>query len=93
MVWYSHLCQNFLQFIVIYTVKGFVIVSKAGVDVFLEPSCFFNDPMDVGNSTSGSSASLKPNLYILEVLSSSTEEVEGPSSRSALAGDVAPPAP
>ena len=79
------------QFVLIHTKA--LAVNKAEVDVFLEPSCFFNDPMDVGNSTSGSSASLKPNLYILEVLSSSTEEVEGPSSPSALAGDVAPPAP
>ena len=45
MVWYSHLLQNFPQFIVIHTVKGFVIVNKAEVDVFLELSCFFNDPM------------------------------------------------
>ena len=56
MVWYSHLFQNFLQFVVIHTVKGFAIVSKAEVDVFLELSCFFDDPTDVGNMISGSSA-------------------------------------
>ena len=56
MIWYSHLFQNFPQLIVIYTVKGFGIVKKAEIDVFLEISCFFNDPVDVGNFTSGSSA-------------------------------------
>ena len=49
MVWYSHLFKNFPHFAVIHTVKGFGIVNKAEVDVFLELSCFFNDPMDVGN--------------------------------------------
>ena len=49
MVWYSHLFQNFPQFIVIQTVKGFGIVNKAEIDVFLELSCFFHDPVDVGN--------------------------------------------
>ena len=49
MVWYSHLFKNFPQFVVIYTVKGFGVVSKAEVDVFLVLSCFFNDPADVGN--------------------------------------------
>ena len=49
MVWYSHLFQNFPQFIVIHTVKGFAIVNKAEVDVFLELSFFFDDPADVGN--------------------------------------------
>ena len=49
MVWYSHLFQSFPQFIVIHTVKGFGIVNKAEIDVFLELSCFFNDPADVGN--------------------------------------------
>ena len=49
MVWYSHLFQNFPQFIVIHTVKSFGIVNKAEIDIFLELSCFFNDPMDVGN--------------------------------------------
>ena len=56
MVWYSHLLKNLPQFIVIYTVKGFGIINKAEVDVFLELSCFFDDPMDVGNLISGSSA-------------------------------------
>ena len=56
MVWYSHLLQNFPQFIVMHTVKGFSIVNKAEIDVFLELSCFFNDPADVGNLISGSSA-------------------------------------
>ena len=54
MVWYSHLLKNFLQFVVIHTVKGFDIVSKAEVDVFLELSCFFDDPVDVSNLFSGS---------------------------------------
>ena len=55
-VWYSHLFQNFPQFIVIHTVKGFGIDNKAEIDVFLEHSCFFHDPADVGNLISGSSA-------------------------------------
>ena len=63
-VWYSHLLQNFPQFIVIHTFKGFGIVNKAEIDVFLELSCFFNDPMDVGNLISGSSAFSKSNLII-----------------------------
>ena len=63
-VWYSHLFQNFPQFIVIHTVKGFDIVNKAEVDIFLELSCFFHDPMDVGNLTSGSSVSFKSSLNI-----------------------------
>ena len=50
MVWYSHLFQNFPQFIVIHTVKGFGIANKAEIDVFLELSCFFDDPADVGNT-------------------------------------------
>ena len=58
MVWYSHLFQNFPQFIVIHTVKGFGIVNKAEIDVFLELFCFFHDPADVGNLISGSSAFL-----------------------------------
>ena len=57
MVWYSHLLKNFPQFIVIHTVKGFGIVNKAEIDVFLELSCFFYDPVDVGNLISGSSES------------------------------------
>ena len=48
-VWYSHLLMNFPQFVVVHTVKGFGVVNKAEVDVFLELSCFFSDPMDVGN--------------------------------------------
>ena len=64
MVWYSHLLQNFPQFIVIHTVKGFGLVSKAEVDVFLELSCFFDDPVDVGNLISGSSAFSKTSLNI-----------------------------
>ena len=61
-VWYSHLFKNFPQFVVIRTVKGFGVVNKA--DVFLEFSCFFDDPMDVGNLTSGSSAFSKSSLNI-----------------------------
>ena len=59
-VWYSHLFQNFPLFVVIHTVKAFGIVNKAEVDVSLELSCFFNDPTDVGNLVSGSSAFSKP---------------------------------
>ena len=61
--WYSHLFKNF-QFVVIHTVKGFGIVNKAEVDVFLELSCFFDDPTDVGNLISGSSAFSKSSLNI-----------------------------
>ena len=64
MVWYSHLFQNFPQFIVIHTVKGFGIVNKTEVDVFLEFSCFFDDPADVGNLISGSSAFSKSSFNI-----------------------------
>ena len=64
MVWYSHLSQNFPQFIVIRTVKGFDIVNKAEIDVFLELSCFFDDPVDVDNLISGSSAFSKTSLNI-----------------------------
>ena len=63
-VWYSHLFKNFPQFLVIYTVKCFSIVNETEIDVFLEFSCFFCDPMDVGNLISGSSAFPKPSLYI-----------------------------
>ena len=63
-VWYSHLFQNFPQFIVIHTVKGFGIINKAEIDVFLELSCFFDDPTDVGNLISGSSAFSKTSLNI-----------------------------
>ena len=62
MVWYSHLFQNFPEFIVIHTVKGFGIVNKAEIDVYLELSFFFYDPVDVGNLISGSSAFSKSNL-------------------------------
>ena len=64
MVWYSHLFQNFPQFVVIHTVKGFGIVNKAEVDVFLELSGFFSDPVDVGNLMSGSFAFSKSSLNI-----------------------------
>ena len=64
MVWYSHLFQNFPQFILIHTVKGFGIVNKAEVDVFLELSCFLVDPEDVGNLISVSFAFSKPSLDI-----------------------------
>ena len=63
-VWYSHLFQNFPQFIIIHTVKGFGIVNKAEIDVFQELSCFFDDPADVGNLISGSSAFSKTSLNI-----------------------------
>ena len=63
-VWYSHLFQNFPEFIVIHTVKGFVIVNKAKIDVFVELSCVFNDLVDVGNLISGSSAFSKTSLNI-----------------------------
>ena len=56
MVWYSHVFQNFPQFIVMHTVKGFGIVNKAEIDAFLKLSCFFDDPTDIGNLISGSSA-------------------------------------
>ena len=65
MVWYSHLFQNFPQFLVIHTVKGFGIVNKAEIDVFLELS-FFHDPVDVGNLISGSSVFSKTSLNIRE---------------------------
>ena len=68
MVWYSHLFQNSAQLIVIHTVKGFGIVNKAEVDVFLEFSCFFYDPMDVGNLISGSSDIFKLSLNIWKFL-------------------------
>src|SRR5574337_901365 len=63
-VWYSYLFQNFPQFVVIHTVKGFGIVGKAEIDVFLELSCFFDDPTDVGHLISGSSAFSKSSLNI-----------------------------
>ena len=64
MVWYSHLFQNFPQFVVIHTVRGFGIVNKAEIDVFLELSCFLDDPTDVGNLISGASAFSKSSLNI-----------------------------
>ena len=64
MVWYSHLFQNFPQFIVIHTVKGFGIVNKAEIDVLLELSSFFDDPADAGNLISSSSAFSKSSLNI-----------------------------
>ena len=66
MVWYSHRFNIFPQFVVIHTVNGFGVVNKAEGDGFLELSCFFDDPTDVGNLTSGSSAFSKYTLYIWE---------------------------
>ena len=64
MVWYSHFLKNFPQFVVIHTVKGFGVVNKAEVDVFLELSCFYDDPGDAGNLISSSSAFSKSSLNI-----------------------------
>ena len=64
MIWYSHLLKNFPQFVVIYTAKSTGIANKAEIDVFLELSLFFDDPMDVGNLISGSSAFSKSSLNI-----------------------------
>ena len=64
MAWYSYLFKNFPQFVVIHTVKGFGIVNKAEVNVFLELFCFFDDPMDVGNLISSSTAFSKTSLNI-----------------------------
>ena len=64
MVWYSHLFKNCSQFVVIHTVKGFGVVNKAEVDVFLKLACFFHDPVDVGNLISGSSGFSKSSLNI-----------------------------
>ena len=64
MVWHSHFLKNFSQFIVIHTVKGFSIVNEEEEDIFLEFSCFFDDPTDVGNLISGSSAFSKSSLNI-----------------------------
>ena len=66
-VWYAHLFKNFPEFVVIHTVKGFGVVNKAEVDVFLELSCFFDDPTDVGNLTSGSSVFSAFQLEHLEI--------------------------
>ena len=68
MVWYSHLFPNFPQFMVIHTVKGFGIVNKAEVDIFLELSCFFDDPTDAVNLISDSSAFSKSSLTIWEFM-------------------------
>ena len=68
MVWYSHFFQNFPQFIVIHTVKGFGIVNKAEIDVFLELSCFFDDTADVSNLLSGSSDFSKTSLNIWKAI-------------------------
>ena len=68
MVWYSHLFENSPQFIVIHTVRGFGTVNKAEIDVFLELSCFFDDPADVGNLISGSSAFSKSSLNIWKLM-------------------------
>ena len=64
MVWYSHLLKNFSQFVLIHTIKGFGIVNKTEADVFLELSCLFDDPVDVSNLISGSSAFSKTSLNI-----------------------------
>ena len=64
MVWYSHLLQNFPQFIVTHTVEGFGVVNKAEIDIFMELSCFFDDRADIGNLISGSSAFSKTSLNI-----------------------------
>ena len=77
MVWDSHLFKNFPQFIVIHTVKGFGIVNKAEVDVFLELSYFFDDPADVGNLMSGSSAFSKSSLNIWKFIQPEHLEVHG----------------
>ena len=68
MVWYSNLFKNFLQFVVIHPVKGFSVVNEAEADVFLEFSCFFYDPTDVGNLTSDSSVFSKSSLDIWKML-------------------------
>ena len=67
-VWYSHLLKNFPQFVVIHMVKGFGVVSKAEIDVFLVFACFFNDPADVGHLISGYSAFSKTSLNIWKLL-------------------------
>ena len=67
-VWYSHIFQNFPQFIVIHTVKGFGVVNKGEIDVFLELFCFFDDPADVGNLIFGSSAFSKTRLNIWKLM-------------------------
>ena len=73
MVWYSHLLKNFPPFVVIHTIKDFGIVNKKEADIFLELSCFFDNPTDAGNLISGSFTSSKSSLN-LEVLGSCTVE-------------------
>ena len=68
MVWYSHLLKNFPQFLLVYTVKGFGIINKAEVDIFLEFTCFFYDPTDVGNLISGSSDFSKTSWNIWKLM-------------------------
>ena len=68
MVWYSYLLKNFPQFIMIHTVKSFGIVNKTEIDVFLELSCFFDDPVDVGNLISGSSAFSKSSFNMWKLM-------------------------
>ena len=75
MVWYSHLLKNFPQLIVSHTVKGFDIVNKEEIDVFLELSCFFDDPEDVGNLISGSSDFSKTSLNIRKFMLHMTEDL------------------
>ena len=81
MVWYSHLFRNFPQFVVIHAAKGFGVVNKAEVDVFLELECFFDDPVDVGNLISSFSAFSKSSLnmwkfMVLVLLKPGLENVE-----------------
>ena len=76
MVWYSHLFQNFPQLVVIRTVKGFGVADKAKVDVFLELSCFSDDPTDVGNLITGSSAFSKTSFTVHVLLKSGLENFE-----------------
>ena len=64
MIWYYHLFKNFPQFVVIHTVKSFSVVNEAEVDIFLELSCFYYDPVDIGNLISGSSAFSKTSFYV-----------------------------
>ena len=68
MVWYSHLLTNFPQFVVIHGIKDFIVVNKEEVDIFLELSCFFDDPADVGNLISGSSAFSEYSLNIWKLM-------------------------
>ena len=90
MVWYSHLFQNFPQLVVIHTVKGFGIVNKAEIDVFLEYSCFFHDPVNVGNLISGSSAFSKTSLNIWKFTVHLSEESEVNEGCSVMSGFLQP---